>query len=94
MLCFVSMYLPESTSYHAVNMLSFILCIFFTSLETPLFNNTYHNVHLHLYYTPFSFKVNQKLSKTTKKKEILNIFSSRSIFKIKKEPGVIFPLLF
>lgn len=42
MLCFVSMYLPESTSYHAVNMLSFILCIFFTSLETPLFNNTYH----------------------------------------------------
>ena len=40
MLCFVSMYLPESTSCHAVNMLSFILCIFFTSLETPLFNNT------------------------------------------------------
>lgn len=54
MLCFMSMYLPESTSYHAVNMLSFILCIFFTSLETPLFNNTYHNVHLHLYYTPTS----------------------------------------
>ena len=52
MLCFASMYLPESTSYHAVNMLSFILCIFFTSLETPLFNNTYHNVHL--YYTPTS----------------------------------------
>ena len=36
MLCFVSMYLPESTSYHAVNMLSFILCIFFRAFLHPI----------------------------------------------------------
>lgn len=39
MLCFVSMYLPESTSYHAVNMLSFILCIFLL-LSKHLFSIT------------------------------------------------------